>query len=344
MVAFEGDITNPATASAHNQPPQVGYNYVALGKYALGAMGMENEYEPTSAAYPGEYQVSGREDVDHTAQAAVFAATATGEDGALASFFGSVGSYIGSALGHKNHNHPGVGNGSLKTSLAHGLAPQPELSIAASHLPQIEQDFINQFNKHVGMLDLTTIMVPIDGRTVAHPETFRVIPIVSRNTESSLGPSGSVGPGDPAIKCTYGSYDSGYPYLDTRQAIGLVKGDHLIAVAGAGVDDQGQLKIIQIQDVTGLKKPAGRGSTGWSEFFASGLHDGFRWRDTLVAGWEEVARSTGIRTILIQSYRNNNWDTVSTKDRSYAYDEVAQRMGYRQVVEGKKGKDWLKEL
>lgn len=62
-------------------------------------------------------------------------------------------------------------------------------------------------------------------------------------------------------------FSPGPPHLDTAQAIGLAKYDHLIAVLALkphGLNVNG-LIIPQLQDATGVKKPVDTGRSGRTE-------------------------------------------------------------------------------
>lgn len=124
------------------------------------------------------------------------------------------------------------------------------------------------------------------------------------------------------------------PFLDTAKAIGLVYDKQLIAVAGAGVGPGNVMTVVQIQAETGVSK-----DLDGKEYYKTGLHNGFYWRDTLVKVWENIAKSIGCPAIVIQSDENNMWPPVRNGD-GHAYNPVAERMGYSQQVDG----NWIKQL
>lgn len=195
----------------------------------------------------------------------------------------------------------------------------------------------------------------IMGEKIAHPDRFTFASIVPYQNElfSSLERAGSqvqpALPKDRNIVMTYrrGGAD-GSPYLDTRAGIGLVydragtkprkglpQSRHLIAIASAGVSDK-DLHIKQIQDVTGVsveKNPRLSRQLG--------LHAGFSWRKALISAWEHTGRSIGASRIVIQSHTNNKWPEVR-QNGHYAYDAVAEEMGYAQS--GKDSSDWIKRI
>ena len=191
-----------------------------------------------------------------------------------------------------------------------------------------EERLTQGFAGLVAGLHLPELMVPVAGRTVAHPELFRLTPVEAHGESQSLAAGGYTAAADPSVRTHHEE-----AYLDTRQAIGLVYDDYLIAVGGAGIDKKGNIFIKQLQDVTGIRKYRGR------EFYKTGLHNGFSWRDTLVRGWEEIGTSLECPAVIIQSDGNNKWSRVNSGD-GHAYNEVASRMGYAPMADG----NWMKSL
>lgn|GEM_PF-6765550 len=226
--------------------------------------------------------------------------------------------------------------------------------LANKRLARQEEILTGTFTGTVETLDIAKLAVVPEGRKT--PRTlgnFRLIPLMRRPgelyDESSLSHTAYAYDVPEDIRTTYRP-DRGKPYLDTQCAIGLVYSDWLVAVAGAGLTKDGDLKIIHLQDVSG---PAGKPSpTDPKARYKTGLHDGILWRDTLVAAWAEVARQTGVaETIVIQSASNNPYDTVrqkvtlpdgSVQPQGYAgYDKVAGRMHFTQ--DNLNG-DWVKPV
>lgn len=202
----------------------------------------------------------------------------------------------------------------------------------ADVFPTPEAALVHTFDDAVDRLLLEDLMLPVPNREIAHSEAFGLTPIVG----TDLGPSSLVKAGTEVriregITSSYACPD-GPPCLDTRQAIGLTYRSGLIAVAGAGVDMNDRLFVTQIQDVTTVNRWSGR------KYFKTGLHNGFYWRDTLVHAWEQVALDIGAHAVVVQSHVNSRWQTVR-ESGWYAYDDVADRMGYsREPI----SRNWVK--
>ena len=203
------------------------------------------------------------------------------------------------------------------------LAPE-----AQSPNQTTEYHLMHEFNSLMAALKLPDLMVPVAGRPIAHPELFRLTAIENHYSDTSLSRGGYSSSADSSVQI----HDAP-PYLDTRQAIGLVYEDYLIAVGGAGIDAHGRIFIRQLQDITGIHKDQGRA------YYKTGLHNGFYWRDTLVRCWEEIGAGLGCPAVIIQSDNNNEWDTVRNAG-GHAYDNTARRLGYSQIEYG----DWQKVL
>lgn len=177
-------------------------------------------------------------------------------------------------------------------------------------------------------IDVSSIVHLLPGRDM--PKSigdYRLVPITSTNvsasTIDSTGQRCGWRPHDDVVS-NYRGF-GGKPFLDASLAIGLVYRDVIAAVAAAGIDNRGRLKIVQIQDIT-KKDPDDPRSR-----FKSGLHGGFYWRDTLVEAWMSVARELGIQEVEIQSAKNNQWNRSHDYPRKQqlktAYDTLAERMG-----------------
>ena len=173
---------------------------------------------------------------------------------------------------------------------------------------------------------LETAFVPLEGKQIAHAGSFRLTAIGTTYDWGSLISGAFTRPHDMTVHC----YGAG-PYLDTRQAIGLVYKDMLIAVAGAGLYNSEYIFIKQLQDVTGIHKSQGR------DFYKTGLHNGFLWRDTMVRVWEQVAAAIGAKGVIIQSNKNNSWPKVRNGGPQ-TYDDVAIRLGYQPTDDGNRRK------
>lgn len=204
-------------------------------------------------------------------------------------------------------------------------------------VPQAETILMDHFPELVGKLSLTELLVPAPyGKKISRADAFRLAAVTPmRIMQRTLQKSNYYVETEPGIRLmSPGVYNDGRPCLDTAQAIGLVFDDSLIAVAGAGVDLEGRLRVQQLQDVTGVNKGQG------SDYYKTGLHNGFLWRDTLVRAWEELGGIIGVETAVVQSHQNNKYDIVQ-RDGYNAYDAVAQRLGYYQDSESK---DWIKTI
>jgi hypothetical protein len=237
---------------------------------------------------------------------------------------------------HHNNTDPAQNAASDEITRLHSLIEEellPDTNSEETHglmllerTPQ-EERLVGYFEDFLATHSIEATMVT--GPTkVAHLERFRFTPLVNTATKISLFLSEYIQPYDASVR-----YAGFGPYLDTRQAIGLVYDDMLVGVSGAGVDTEGRLFIVQLQDVSGLQKKDGR------DFYKSGLHNGLLWRDTLVAAWEAIAQDIGIDTVIIQSHKNSRWEKVR-EEGHHAYDAIAQRMHYIPTDTN----DWLKIL
>jgi hypothetical protein len=243
--------------------------------------------------------------------------------------------------------------------------PQQSAADASAHpettqtgLARQEKILEETFVATVPSIDIRSVVVAVEGRNM--PKSlgeYRFIPLV-RNPELRRNPGSLYDDRSLSYTARYYNLPDGVratcdktrPYLDTGFAIGLVRGDWLIAVAGAGLTDEGQLKIIQLQDVTGdegkntPENPKGQ--------FKTGLHDGFLWRNTLVEAWNELARRSGVADeIIVQSAANSTYDRIqkpiktgdgTTIPQGYeGYDTVADQQGF--IPQPETG-DWIKKL
>jgi hypothetical protein len=93
------------------------------------------------------------------------------------------------------------------------------------------------------------------------------------------------------------------------------------------------MKIVQLQDVTGVRK-----ADNPEAFRTTGLREGFLWRHTLVEACEALAGRLGCSEIVIPSHTESKWKAV----QRYGYpglDGVAETLGY-----SPSGAEWIKEL
>lgn len=132
------------------------------------------------------------------------------------------------------------------------------------------------------------------------------------------------------------SYSISGVYVDAPSTIGLVYNGNLVAVAGATAGESA-LRVEQIQGVVRhAKSPRVRED--------SGLYNGFKWRNTLVSVWEEVAQKCGFEAVEVIGARNNRWYRHENEDRvtrmRIGYDRVAKQMGFEGTDEG----NWRKSL
>ncbi len=215
---------------------------------------------------------------------------------------------------------------------------QTEVQIYGSQRHPLEHRLEQQLPDIIERLNPNAVMVPSNMRdgTIRYAELFNLIPIMGlygRGSFRTLSTAGASVELPPGITCSYRS--GSVPYLDTQHGIGLTYGSHVIAVAGAGINDAGQLIIRQLQDVTNVRKD----KSTKSEYYSTGLHNGLDWRRTLVNSWETVAVELGIDTVGVQGHVHNLWP----KARKYghgSYDAVAERMDYQQLPDG----NWVKQL
>lgn len=198
---------------------------------------------------------------------------------------------------------------------------------------------LHEFPDLVGGLALSELMVPV-GKRVRHQERFGLVAIAKPDLRQTLDKARYFALLSNDILCTFekvagARHNREKPYLDTRQAIGLIryhqpydeewdegKTSWLIAVVGAGVDRDGNTLIKQIQDVTSVTKEQQP-----YEYLRTGLHNGFLWRDTLVQAWEQVAMAIGSPLVIVESGQNNFY-AHKLADGSSAYDDVADRLHY----------------
>jgi hypothetical protein len=115
------------------------------------------------------------------------------------------------------------------------------------------------------------------------------------------------------------------PYLDGRLGIGFVYEDELDAVSSGGVTAEGHIFIKQLQGLVRLSELEDKS--------ASGLHNGVRWRESLIAAWAEVARQTGASALQMQSAINNRWVHDNREEASHShfvagYDRIARQLGF----------------
>lgn len=140
------------------------------------------------------------------------------------------------------------------------------------------------------------------------------------------------------IRTTYPPDPDGLPYLDTRQAIGLARNNHLLAVASAGIattDQKTTLCIVQLQNVSGI------GKKQRTEYIESFLKDGIDWKKTLVGAWENAGYALGVDELSIQSFRNSFNLKTHPERGKILLDDVAREMGYTQ--QGSED-DWVKPV
>ena len=201
----------------------------------------------------------------------------------------------------------------------------------------LDAELRRSFQPLLNGISFQDIATPSGEKSIAHPDKFRFVPLLSEMPDSpTLLAAGFDNQAPPGIRQTYPETGIGMPYLDTRQAVGLVYGDWLVALAAAGIKTvDGVLEIRQIQDVTGVKK-----DTDKRAFYRTGLHNGFSWRQTLVEAWQEIGKGLGAETIAVQSHINSPWGAVQQYGKA-GYDDVAKDMGY---TKSPITKNWHKDL
>lgn len=232
--------------------------------------------------------------------------------------------YIGSLYPSSDSQSPGI----LPLLPSQENADKKELNPFA--VPPAEAKLLNDFAALVEGLSFPDLAVPSGHRPITQIEKFSFLSITanikSDSSQYAAGYNVSIKEG---VRKTY--RDVGNPYIDTSQAIGLVYGDWLVAVAAASIDRRELLTIVQLQDVSSVRK-----ATDGSKYYKTGLHNGILWRDTLVRAWEELAEQLGASGVAIQSNSNNRWH-INVLGKGY--DDVAQRMGY---ILDSKTRDWIK--
>jgi hypothetical protein len=206
-----------------------------------------------------------------------------------------------------------------------------------------EEYLAESFASHVGQLSLREMVVMLEDRKLPRSlGEFSLLPLISLGVlkDGSLSRSGTGYILPDGIKATYSSSRIGHPPLDAGFSIGLVRKDWLVALASAGIDEEDNIQITQLQDVSGASGDNWRRQP--DEHYRTGLHDGFLWRDTLVACWIQLALEAGIgNRVIVQGGQNNYWRTSSNKERlTRNYDEVAERLGFTPNEDG----NWGAEL
>ena len=231
---------------------------------------------------------------------------------------------------------------SLAENLEPPSAPLPEYLVRAARLEEI-------FEETVVSLNLPGLAAPLPGRPLPRSiGRFRFVPIQGGYKLGPMHNMTAAGYGctvPEGIQMTYTNNgytgNHGKPYIDTRNAIGLVYDDWLVAVAGAGVEEDGNLKIIQIQDVTSCRAPLDRSDRqAMRERYKTGLYDGLDWAATLIRAWGEVATNCGCPQLVVRSGRNDSHPQVNEIGTHPAYDDAAQRLSLVPLANG----DWLQQL
>lgn len=218
--------------------------------------------------------------------------------------------------------------GELPTGSSYGYEDFT-FSTTDPQLHRSDQEFLlrHSFSEYVSRISLREIAVPSSDQDIRNLDSFGLTPITpllpSLPTLTAAG--GGIKFEEEGIKI----HPQNEIFLDTRQAIGLTFNETVIAVAGAGIDE-GSLKIVQIQDATGVRKPTKEEiEYGISKkpYYKTGLHEGMLWRDTLVQAWEIVGGFLNVPKIVIQSNENNTWGDVRNSGNK-GYNDVAERMKY----------------
>jgi hypothetical protein len=164
------------------------------------------------------------------------------------------------------------------------------------------------FARYTSQSDAEQAQVPASEYTLA--------PIIGKLNERSTAPVGY----ENRIKIHDAWRHSG-EYLDAGVAIGLVFKKKLIALAAAGVTRTGDICIAELQAASAVLE----------QEYKAGLYGGMRWTDTLVLGWEEVARKLGIDNSQILPARDTQWwgasEDLDLRLR-IKYDRTAKRLGY----------------
>jgi hypothetical protein len=204
-----------------------------------------------------------------------------------------------------------------------------------------KQKLYSAFAPVVGRIALPELVIMHESRK--EPRSlgqFSLLPFIGKPGRGVNGAPGENYSLPAGVRATYGTGGNNRPYLDAEFSLGLLRNDWLVALAASDIDPDGNIFIKQIQDVSGTSSKYGRTKRG--EHFKTGLHDGFLWRDTLIAGWIQTALDSEIGDkVLIQGSFNNYWlDRVPAAQLEKAYDHVAGRMGF---VENEK-RNWEAEL
>ncbi len=242
------------------------------------------------------------------------------------------------ALGQQWQGSPTDYGHILKAALA-----EDDSDVNIDEFERHEAALLGGFEQAVANVDLASVLHLAKDRTKP-PRTigrYQLVPITGHYpTVKTILSAGSAVSLPPGITCNY-RVPGGPPYLDTAQAVGFVYDETIVAVASAGISGNG-LKVTQLQATIQKGLPA-------KDRFATGLHSGILWRDTLVEAWCDIGRQLGIGSITIQGAANNQWSTIRGSAPLYIggdprlartdlYDDVAERMGFHSTGKG----DWQK--
>ncbi len=189
-----------------------------------------------------------------------------------------------------------------------------------------EGRLVKDFETIVMDMSIADVVVPMAGREIAHQDKYWLTPVVASAKETSSDyPAGFEVDLEPLVRPTYDNSPNGKPFLDARQAIGLVYRDKLAAVAAVSADANGVLNVVQIQDVTGQAKKLITGPN--PEYYKTGLHNGMDWQATLLAACVQLGRRVEASGMILQANMNSRYAAVRRAvDRGP--DKFAARMGF----------------
>ncbi len=200
-----------------------------------------------------------------------------------------------------------------------------------------DQALLNNFPYLLGRVSLIDSLHLVGNKVPRKIELYKLVPLVPREYGSGRTTFNSTCYNCADVEGVAFNFigTGGRPFLDTAVAIGLAYNGTLTAVAGAYITQENKLRIEQLQSVNAKSNNPDTEADGPKAKYKTGLHGGFRWRDTLVQAWMGIAYQLGVDTVEIQSAQNNGY-SGQLEDNNHlgiAYDETAIRMGFSQVIE-----------
>lgn len=196
---------------------------------------------------------------------------------------------------------------------------------------EAQSDFLEHFDERCARLNLADCAIAAPGRALPPLDAYAFAALRLR-AEHDQGIDGEGYLGEHSHMPTDMRYRPHEVYLDAGTAIGLTRGNVLLAVGAAGIDHSGSVTIKQLQDVTGVRRfitdPNDPGQVKKNrQYYKTGLQSGLLWPDTLVRAWQHLAAMQPSRpNVYLYSNENSRWPDVYEGGRM-TYDEVARNNG-----------------